>query len=147
MDYWPWDPALDLGIESIDIQHRRIVDNINRLHMAQMMSDRDKVREVLIDLIDYTKTHFTFEEELMEKSGYPALESHKGLHKAFIARIKKRSQEHISGQDVTQQLTADLKSWLLSHIKKDDREYAPFVLRSLDKNSSWIGRAVKGLFD
>ncbi len=147
MDYWPWDPALDLGIETIDLQHRRIVDNINRLHMAQMMSDRDKVREVLIDLIDYTKTHFTFEEELMEKFGYPDLDSHKGLHKAFIVRIKKRAHDHIEGQDVAPQLTADLKAWLLNHIKKDDREYAPLVLNSLDSNNSWIGRAVKRLFD
>ena len=147
MDYWPWDPSLDVGIEAIDIQHRRIVDNINRLHMAQIMSDRDKVREVLVDLIDYTKTHFTFEEELMAKSGYPQLDSHKELHKAFIVRIKKRAKDHIDGQDVTRDLASDLKAWLLNHIKKDDKEYAPLVLKSLDKNNSWIGRTVKSLFD
>lgn len=35
--------------------------------------NREKVGEVIDQMVDYTLTHFAFEEEMMEKAGYKIL--------------------------------------------------------------------------
>ena len=66
-----WQDDLNTGIEVIDHQHRRIVEMINHLHVAQTSLQRLVVSDVIDELIDYTLSHFAFEEELMEEAGYP----------------------------------------------------------------------------
>lgn len=146
MSYWSWDSSLSVGIDVIDQQHRRIVDYINELNVAHIEKDREKVSEVLMGLMDYTLTHFTFEEDLMEKSGYPLSDSHKKVHKSFLAHIGKFAEQHNNGKDITRRLMSELQIWLTNHIKIDDKDYAPFAKRSLNKNKGWIRRTVGRLF-
>ncbi len=146
MSYWSWDSSLSLGIKVIDGQHRRIMDYINELHVAYLEKDRERVSEVLMGLVDYTLTHFTFEEGLMDRSGYPLSDSHKKVHKSFIARINKYVEQHENGEDITKRLMSELRIWLTSHIKNDDKDYVPVVQKMLNKNEGWIRRTVGRLF-
>ena len=146
MSYWSWEPSLSVNIDVIDGQHKRIVDYINELDTACLEKDREKVSEVLSGLVDYTITHFTFEEDLMAKSGYPLSDSHKKVHEAFIAHINNYVKQHEAGVDVTRKLMSELQVWLTSHIKNDDKDYSPYVKKSLNKNQSWIGRTLGKLF-
>jgi len=41
------------------------------------LSDKESVRRVLDDLIDYTMSHFAFEESLQEEAGYKYAKPHK----------------------------------------------------------------------
>ncbi|MEW8014522.1 MAG: bacteriohemerythrin [Candidatus Sedimenticola endophacoides] len=77
MAHLEWSNSLDTGISVIDEQHKRIVDYINELHDAQQTLDKRRVGEVIDELVDYTVSHFAFEESLMEQAGYPFLEAHK----------------------------------------------------------------------
>lgn len=43
--------------------------------------------KVLNELIDYTKTHFADEEQLMEEHGYPDYEKHKETHAELIEKL------------------------------------------------------------
>ena len=61
-----WTNDLNTEIDVIDKQHRRIVDYINDLESAHGKQDRELVRQVLDDLVDYTMSHFAFEENLQE---------------------------------------------------------------------------------
>ena len=65
-----WESKLDTGIDVIDHQHRRIVDYINDLEIAKTMGDKKKVTDVIEQLIDYTQSHFGFEESMMEEAGH-----------------------------------------------------------------------------
>ena len=65
-----WTNDLNTGIDVIDHQHRRIVDFINDLEAAQVIKDQEKIRQVINDCVDYTLSHFAFEESLQEESGY-----------------------------------------------------------------------------
>ena len=146
MSYWSWDPSLSVGIDVIDGQHKRIVGYINELDEAHRENDREKVSKVLGGLLDYTLTHFTFEEDLMERSGYPLSDSHKKVHQSFVAHINKFVEQHESGKDITRKLMSELQIWLTNHIKNDDNDYSPIVKKMLNKNNGWIRKTIGRLF-
>ncbi len=146
MSYWSWDPSLSVGVDVIDGQHRRIIDYINELDAANLARDKSKITEVLQGLVDYTITHFSFEEDLMLRAGYPLSDSHKKVHEAFIAHIHKYVEQHEQGVDISRQLMSELQIWLTNHIKNDDQDYSPYVKKSLNKQQSWIGKTLKKMF-
>lgn len=71
-----WTDDLNTGIDVIDRQHRRIVDYINDLELAKAKQDREAVGKVLDELVDYTLSHFAFEESLQEEAGYKYCKPH-----------------------------------------------------------------------
>jgi hemerythrin len=146
MSFWSWDPSLSVGIEIIDRQHQRIVDYINDLHSAHLEKDQDKVSAVLAGLRDYTLTHFTFEEDLMESSGYPLSETHKMVHNSFVAHLDKLVEQHENGKDVSRKLMSMLQVWLTNHIKNDDKDYSSIVKEMLSQHEGWFKRTANRLF-
>ena len=145
MSYWEWNPALNLDIDVIDNQHRRIVDYINLLDVAIINKDRQKMGEVIMELMNYTITHFAFEESLMEKAGYPISEAHKLVHEAFTTHIKNYQKRFEAGEDVSRQLMSELQIWLTNHIKRDDLDYTPYVRKVLKK--SWLNGLLQKYFN
>ncbi len=128
MTFMVWDSSLDTGIEVIDEQHKGIVEFINELHEAALEEDREKVSHVLDGLINYTVSHFAFEENMLEQHEYHLIEAHKKVHRAFISRINKHKEDHDKGKNVARALSGELQIWLSSHIKNEDADY----VRSLD---------------
>ena len=63
MAHLDWTSDLETGIQVIDKQHQRIVEYINKLHHAQQHHSREEVGNVLAELVDYTLSHFAFEEQ------------------------------------------------------------------------------------
>lgn len=61
-----WLSEYNTGIEVIDEQPKRIVENINVLEtvLDNPHYERFHVYDVLNDIIDYTQSHFAFEESL-----------------------------------------------------------------------------------
>ena len=147
MSYWSWDDSLSVGIDVIDGQHRRIVDYINELDVAHLTKDRDKVTQVLMGLVDYTISHFAFEENLMTEGGYPLSEAHKKVHESFIAHINKYKEQHESGHDITRQLMSELQIWLTNHIKNEDKHYVPYANNILNKKTSWLRKTIGRFFN
>jgi len=123
-----WSDNLNIGIDTIDLQHRKIVDYINELYRATQENDRELVGKVLQGLIEYTSSHFGFEEEMLESNGYADLEEHKKLHQNFIERIKKHLDNHEKGANVARALTGELQIWLIAHISKEDQLYVPSLV-------------------
>ncbi len=144
MSFMTWDASLEIGIDVIDSQHRRIVDYINLLQEAIGSGDRDKVGEIINELIDYTVTHFAFEETLMEQKGYEYVSAHKKVHEAFTSKVSQYQQQFQRGEDIAKHLLSDLRVWLTNHIKRDDRDYANVVQQNMDKG--WVSKALKRFF-
>jgi hemerythrin len=148
MDYWKWGPELELGIDVIDNQHRRIVDYLNMLHDARDRNDPDKVGTVLNELVDYTITHFAFEESMMAQSGYTLVGPHKQVHDRFTQMVHHYVEQHRNGVDITKELLSALRVWLTNHIHRDDRDYVATVKRNMNRveQSGWLGKALKKFF-
>lgn len=153
MAYLHWSSELDTGIEIIDKQHRRIVDLINELNTANESGDSKVINHVLGELVDYTLSHFSFEEELQEKANYPFYKAHKRVHEIFTKRVAEFQQRANGGENVAPELLAMLKIWLVNHIKGDDADYVEAVVQSLgveikksEATGGWLGSALKRIF-
>jgi hemerythrin len=146
MAYLTWDHELDTKIPVIDNQHRRIVEYINELHAAIEHGDRKQVGQVVEQLVDYTLSHFAFEEELMEQSGYMFLSAHKKVHNMFTRKVSEYQQRFELGEDIGRQLLTTLRTWLINHIRRDDADYAEIVRIAMEPGSHQKAGFLKRLF-
>ncbi len=146
MAYLTWDHDLDTKIPVIDNQHRRIVEYINELHAAIDTGNRDEVGVVLEQLVDYTLSHFAFEEELMEQAGYNFISAHKKVHQMFTKKVAEYQQRFELGEDIARQLLTTLRTWLINHIKRDDADYAEIIRYAMDLNEPKKGGFLRRLF-
>jgi len=133
-----WIADLDTGIAEIDRQHRRIVEYINQLGELRHTHDRNGLRDVIGELVDYTLSHFVFEESLMENAGYMFSAPHKKVHEIFTRRVGELQTRFDLGEDVADELHGMLSRWLFNHIRHEDHGYvdaAKAYLRMVQQNS------------
>jgi hemerythrin len=141
-----WTAQQNLGIEAIDQQHRKIVDYINQLDDAHCNGDpREEIASVISQLIDYTQTHFAFEESMLEEAKYPDINAHKEVHNQFIQRVSDYQLRFNRGEDIALELSSLLVIWLFNHIKRDDANYVKSVKAHHQEQQSGLLKK-KGLF-
>jgi hemerythrin len=128
--YLQWKPEWDVGIDSIDRQHRKLVGMINNLQTAVDYSTGEEFeRNALDDLVDYTRTHFKYEEGLMEEHGYPDFEAHRAEHERMIAQVEEVLETYLQDKDsAMKKATAFLRDWLINHINGTDQQYSQFLI-------------------
>lgn len=128
--YIAWKDEYSVGINSIDQQHKKLVNLINQLTTAVDYSTGEEFeREALAELVDYTKTHFVYEEGLMEDNGYPDFEAHKAQHRAMIEEVDLVLAEYEKDHDTAMRHASDyLKNWLINHINGTDKQYSSFLI-------------------
>jgi hemerythrin len=131
-----WIPELDTGIPEIDKQHRRICDYINLLDQIRRTHDRQKLGEVIEEMVDYTVSHFSFEETLMEDAGYLLAGPHKRVHELVTRRVGEFKTRYEAGEDVTEELHNMLSRWLFNHIRNEDHGYMDTVTTYLRMTAS-----------
>jgi hemerythrin-like metal-binding protein len=122
-----WDKQLEVGIATIDKQHRRWVELYNALDIAvQEGRQESKLGETLEALIEYSQYHFGTEEVLMRQNEYDAEEFslHCREHRVFTDQIVIYKDRHDAGfQRLTPVVMASLRDWLVTHITASDRGY------------------------
>jgi len=126
-----WDDALSVGIESIDEQHKALIQRLAA--MARAVEELEGEREILRTLgflIDYTQYHFAAEEELMKNAEYPGLNAQKTEHEAFKQMLRKM-EEDLEEEGATKALAESINnfliSWLTKHIRKIDAPLGQFL--------------------
>jgi hemerythrin len=123
-----WNDKLSVGVRSIDDQHKKLVTLLNQLHEG-MIAGRGKevVGPVLTGLIDYTATHFKYEEDLFARTGYADSAAHKKEHADLVQRVLEiqRTYNDKGPSVLTIQVMNFLKDWLTAHILGSDQKYAP----------------------
>jgi len=121
-----WSEKLSVGVRSIDDQHKKLVTLLNQLHDG-MMAGRGKeaLGPVLKGLIDYTATHFKYEEDLFARTGYAERAAHQKEHADLVRRVLEvQKTYHEKGPSVlTIQVMNFLKDWLTAHIQGSDMKY------------------------
>lgn len=144
-----WSEKFNIGIEVIDNQHRQILEYINTLDQIRISGQRNQISDVLDDLIDYTQSHFSFEENLLKQVNYQYLPSHRGIYELFVKRLNDCRQRFAQGESVEHDLHRLLSKWLINHIQHDDQDYVDAVrdnmlhyLRAQEqkKGKSWFAR-------
>ena len=124
-----WKEDLSVGIESLDKEHQRWIEILNDFYEGlKAGKSKEKLEELILAMIDYTRYHFKNEEEYMASVNFPELEEHKQAHAEYVEKINDYYEKLKTGKMLlTLEVTNFLKSWLINHIKGIDQQYADFV--------------------
>jgi hemerythrin len=120
-----WTPALSVGVESIDVQHQELFQQVNALLVALGGQRQDEeILGTLAFLAAYVVRHFEDEERLMRETSYPRLPAHVAEHAQFAktfgvlrARFARHGIDAVFASDVE----AELCHWLVQHVQGTDR--------------------------
>lgn len=126
-----WTPALAVGVELLDEQHKELFRRINRLIEAcNQGKGKEAVAETIEFLGEYIHVHFRDEEGMMRKANYPDYERHKAAHAAFAENFKEL-KEHLDkeGPGLTLVIKTNriVVDWLTNHISRVDKEFGKFL--------------------
>mgnify|MGYP001815610560 CR=1 FL=1 len=123
--YLVWKDDYSVGIEAMDNDHKKLLNLINQLQTAtDYYTGQEFEKKALDELVDYTKTHFSREETLMQENNYAELEDHKEQHRLMITKVDELLKAYENNPEVAIKDALDyLKNWLIRHINGTDKEY------------------------
>ncbi len=128
-----WDRMYEVGIGSIDSEHRVLFYAYNTFIKAKFKNQsRLSVGYAMSFLEDYLTYHFRNEEDLMVRSNYDRYQAHKDEHERL-----KNEFDHLKSQlnqdiEIDDSLLILFRDWVLKHVADDDRDIG-FFLRSKER--------------
>lgn len=125
-----WGTTFEIGIESIDDEHKAIIENYGKLYELMKSGKGHSFYSELLDfLTDYIEVHFENEEKFQREIGYDQYEAHKAKHDFFKEKIGdfiRASDQSVSNADLIK-LNLFVKDWLIRHIYLEDKKIADFI--------------------
>lgn len=125
------DEKYSVNISHLDGHHKRLFDLVNNLHDAMKQGkSKDILGGIFTELMNYTVYHFSAEEELFQKYGYPQYTQHKKEHEDLtkqVVELKDRFDRGGFMLVLTMETMNFLKDWLNNHICVSDKKYRPFL--------------------
>ena len=92
--------------------------------------ERERIRELLDALIEYTSVHFMSEQIVMRLYDYPDYQAHVAEHDRLMAQVeelRRRFQE--DGVRDLAELSDNVRDWLRHHMATHDRPWDRFLRR------------------
>lgn len=129
MDYIKWNEDYSVNILTIDNQHKKLIEELNRFYDGLgKRRNKEGMSDILYQLKQYSIYHFQTEEELMRKYSFKGYLAHKKEHDEFIVKIDKLQNKLDEGKLLlTIELTGFMKDWFSNHILKTDKAYSKFL--------------------
>ena len=121
-----WKKFYSVDCEELDAQHHQILDIINDLYELMLNGKENPELKGFLDrLVQYTKSHFQREEELMKACGYPKLDEHMQLHQQMRQKTLdlRKNMSAVNAQNLLQ----FLKKWWINHICDTDKQYSTYI--------------------
>ncbi len=124
-----WSEDYSVKIESIDKQHKVLVDMINEFNEnIKTESYKALIGDLIKKMKEYAIFHFTTEEDLFKKYNFSDYETHKYEHDDFAEKVVSLEKRFLEGKMVLSfEITDFLKNWLLNHIQGTDMKYSKFL--------------------
>lgn len=127
MVFISWNKNLETGIDSVDMQHRVLIDILNSIHSAMVNGKQNEIETTFSKLMEYTEFHFAHEENLFLKYNYPFASSHKREHEKLKSTAQQRISEYKAGAIGMIDILAFLIEWLQDHISGTDKKFGDYV--------------------
>ncbi len=120
---------MSVHVSIIDEQHKKLIEIINKLNSA--ITDHAAIPvldEVFDELTEYTRKHFSTEEELLQRVDYPLTAAHKEEHDGFVYKLISFRNDFENGSEVVSTKIVDfLYGWLVEHIQGSDKAYSTLL--------------------
>ena len=132
--YLNWDWTLDIGIESIDNQHKELINRLDQLLTSvEEGKGHNEVIETLDFLEKYVVKHFNDEEEIQKKINYPLFDIQHNQHEEFKNELKEfRKIFEVEGSTVALALDIleKLLDWFKNHIINLDKDLGDYLIEN-----------------
>ncbi len=124
-----WGKKFELGVEDIDVQHKRWIEILNRfIDARQNGKEKEILQDILKEIVDYTRYHFETEEQHMQEHNYQLLSKHKQQHASLVSQIGNVIKTlNINETKAVVSLENLLKNWVLKHILTYDKMYGEYL--------------------
>lgn len=122
MAFLTWKPEYSVGIDSMDDEHRQMLELINEIH-AEMSERRDvdSIEQFLGDTHSAIAMHFALEERVMRDAGYGEYEAHKEDHEDLLDQIRDMMDTFDQDAEAGIRVLGErLSDWFLIHFRSFD---------------------------
>ncbi len=129
MDLVKLEDNLKLNITEIDSQHETLISQINAIHEAMLQgADKADLDGLLSQLLEHTRSHFAYEEDLMSRYRYAEYETHRSEHNRLLEHLEDMVVRYRSGELLLSfAIVVELKGWATIHIEKSDKPLGVFL--------------------
>jgi hemerythrin len=131
-----WNDNLSIGIETIDWQHKTLIERLQAVAEAiEMNQGEGTIAKTLDFLLDYAGFHFSEEEKLMAEHYYPGLDLQKQQHEEFRQAVNKLVEDFVAdgaAKDIANHIRDFLFNWLKKHIIEVDLQFGKFLNEKTD---------------
>ncbi len=128
-----WDRMYEVGIGSIDSEHRVLFYAYNTFIKAKIKNQsRLSVGYAMSFLEDYLTYHFRNEEGLMVRSNYDRYQEHKLEHDRLKGEFNHLKSQLDQNFEIDEPLLILFKDWVLKHVADEDRDIGVY-LRSKER--------------
>lgn len=128
---YSWTDAYSVNVEKLDDQHKQYFRLLEDMHQGMQAGQGQAMLGIVLEkLVGYVTLHFSAEEQAMRDANYPNFFLHKRQHDEFALKIAKTVKQFKAGDvDITLDLMDYLNNWLVNHIQKADKQYAPYMTK------------------
>lgn len=125
-----WSDDFLIGIEELDFEHRRLIEDINELHLELLLGvDIDQIEDTLSRILSRMQAHFALEERVMLSHKYPYYSEHKREHERLLddyteLMAKFGKEQRLSKRESIESI---LRNWIVDHILTSDKKMSLMV--------------------
>ncbi|MDP6574129.1 MAG: bacteriohemerythrin [Rhodospirillales bacterium] len=141
-----WSDDFLIGIEELDYEHRRLIENINELHRELLAHvDMDRVEDTLGGIHARMQAHFALEEHVMVSHEYPHYPEHKAEHERLLDEYTELMTKFERAPNLGDRVAMEdiLRQWIVDHILTSDKKMSLMVVSS-KKNIATIEPSTLG---
>jgi len=117
-----WREEYSVGVASVDLEHREMIDLINAVHdNLSNNASRDQIEDFLGEIYTKISAHFALEEKIMKSQAYDEYQGHKEDHEKLLDEIRDimdfyETDDYFSDKDLADQL----ERWFSEHFRTRD---------------------------
>jgi hemerythrin-like metal-binding protein len=117
-----WRDEFSVGVASVDIEHRELIELINDLHdLTGKGATEEKVLNSLGEIFAQISAHFALEEKFMRDTGYEAYPDHKEDHESLLDELRDiMDRVEDDGSYEETRLSRELERWFTEHFRTHD---------------------------
>lgn len=129
MDIIKWRESYQTGIKSMDEQHQKLIELINKLYrVIRKEESSDSIKEVLDEMNKYAAKHLKEEEAILRTNDYPDYANHIATHQNYLDKLEKLMAEAKEENEAAVNDTyVFLRQWWMGHIVAEDQKYGDFL--------------------
>ena len=118
-----FEKGFKIGVPFVDAQHEEMLKILFKLEKAVKEGrDEQEFSGIVEELVEYTRYHFSQEEQYMLDKGLPNYENHKRHHDNYTERILELQQKHLEDKKaMSEELIDIMKDWSISHVYNMDK--------------------------